>query len=235
MNFFFLPEIIGGSTRLSPEESRHCTRVLRKKTGDYVNVLDGKGSIYQCRILKADPDDTLFEIIEKRQQPSRDYSIHIAIAPTKNMDRMEWFIEKSVEIGIDKISFIRCRNSERTSIKTDRMQKKAVSALKQSGNLFLPELSEMTDINNFISIPFENNRKYIAHAETGAGNPLMRNAGARMNYVVMVGPEGDFTGEELKKISAAGFVPVSLSPMRLRTETAGLVACMILHLINTQI
>jgi 16S rRNA (uracil1498-N3)-methyltransferase len=160
----------------------------------------------------------------------------VAIAPPKNMDRLEWFLEKSVEIGIHSISFIRCQNSERNTMKTDRLYKKAVSALKQSGNFFFPEISELVNFKDFImnlSDQEENRtRKYIAHAETGAGNLLMKVAGSNSYNIVLIGPEGDFSAQELKMASEAGFIPVSLGPARLRTETAGLVACITIHLIN---
>lgn len=236
MNYFFEPGILSGTNHLSAEESSHCIRVLRKKTGDSIQILDGMGGLYHCRITEVDPYGTVFEVIAKTEQQARDFGIHIAISPVKNMDRLEWFIEKSVEIGIDKISFVRCQNSERNILKTDRLLKKAVSALKQSGNLFLPDMHEMIGFNEFI-LTFEKEGKrtgkYIAHAEAGTGNFLMKVADRRTENVVLIGPEGDFSLQELNMASEAGFFPVSLGNSRLRTETAGLVACMILNLINT--
>jgi 16S rRNA (uracil1498-N3)-methyltransferase len=233
MNYFFQPDILAGTYALNPEESSHCIRVLRKKETDLIYILDGKGGLFTGKITEADPRKTLFEVIEEKQSAARDYFIHIAIAPTKNIDRLEWFIEKSVEIGIDRITFLRCRNSERKILKLDRLHKKAVTALKQSGNLFLPEMRGMVPIENFINTEFQNVVKYIAHAESGNSSPLMQNIPAGESYLILIGPEGDFSPEELKNALKREFKPVSLGPSRLRTETAGLVACLILNLVNS--
>jgi len=234
MNYFFQPDILNDITYLDPEESNHCIRVLRKKPGDVIKILDGKGGIFTCKIIKADPTELSFQMLGKKQIASRDYSIHIAIAPTKNLERMEWFVEKSVEIGIDKISFIQCRNSERKIVKLNRLEKKAISAMKQSGNLYLPVLSEIMDVNQFIKTDFGNTLKFIGHSETGSSNPLITTAKAHLPYLVLIGPEGDFTLDEVLSAKERGFLPVSLGSSRLRTETAGLLACSILNLINSQ-
>jgi 16S rRNA (uracil1498-N3)-methyltransferase len=235
MNYFFQPDIFNGIHVLSPEESTHCIRVLRKKRGDSIHILDGRGGVYVCSIKEADPVELTFQVIEKKKIPLRNYSIHIGIAPTKNMERMEWFIEKSVEIGVDRISFIRCQNSERFTIKLNRLQKKAINALKQSGNVILPQLSgNLTNVKEFIRLDFGNISKYIGHAEEGYKNPLIKMAKAKHSYLILIGPEGDFTKEEIRDARESGFLPVSLSASRLRTETAGITACMTLHLINSE-
>ena len=232
MNYFIQPEIQKGVYELNQDESMHCIRVLRKKQDDLIHVLDGNGTLFVCKITEANPKKTRFEILEEKQKIKRDHFIHIAIAPTKNMERLEWFIEKSVEIGIDQITFLQCQRSERKNLKLDRLQKKAIVALKQSGNLFLPGMSELIPFEDFIHSEFGNIQKYIAHAGSGISQPLMKTAGAGEHFVVLIGPEGDFSPDELQASLTAGFIPVTLGPSRLRTETAGLVACLILNLIH---
>lgn len=232
MNYFYQPDIPTGTTTLNPEESNHCIRVLRKKEDDFIHILDGKGGLYLCKITGANPAKTFFEIFEKKQNLPRDYSIHIAIGATKNMVRLEWFVEKSVEIGIDQITFLHGQNSERKILKIDRLQKKAVSALKQSGTRYLPEMNKMVSIKNFINSDFQGMQKFIGHAEAGNLKPLVKNALPGRHYLVLIGPEGDFSQDELLNAVDRGFIPVSLGSSRLRTETAALMACMTLNLIN---
>lgn len=233
MNYFYQPDIRKGVFELTPEESKHCIRVLRNKVDDLIQVLDGKGGWFICKVTEASPVRTRFEIIEEKQENKKDHLIHIAIAPTKNLDRLEWFIEKSVEIGIDRISYLICNHSERKHLKLDRLQMKAIVALKQSGNLYLPEMSEMIPFETFIHTSSGNIQKYIAHAGYKNTEPLIKTARPKGDYLVLIGPEGDFSQDELQASRKAGFHPVSLGPSRLRTETAGLVACMILNLLQT--
>ena len=138
--FFYQPTISTGENHLEGEESRHCVKVLRKKAGDLIYIIDGKGSFYTARVIKADPRQCIFEVVEKTKEAKKDHHIHIAIAPTKNLDRMEWFVEKAVELGVDEISFVICDNSERRELKLDRLERKAISALKQSLKATLPQL-----------------------------------------------------------------------------------------------
>jgi len=233
MHFFYHPDP-GTSNHLSADESRHCLRVLRLKRSDQISILDGKGNQYLAQISDDHGPACEFEIIEKQraEQPSP-FRVHVAIAPTKNLDRIEWFVEKSVEIGIDKISFVLCERSERRILKTDRLQKKAVSAMKQSNNLFLPVISEMLSFDEFVSSSAGDEELYIAHAGIPP-NPQLKDVATRnQKYMVVVGPEGDFTPKELELAYAKGFHPIGLGSQRFRTETAGLVALHALVLVNS--
>jgi 16S rRNA (uracil1498-N3)-methyltransferase len=233
VNFFFQPDIRNGVLELDQEESIHCIRVLRNKKNDLIQVLDGKGGYFVCKITEANPRRTRFEISEERPKIIRDHSIHIAIAPTKNMDRLEWFIEKSIEIGIDRISFLLCQHSERKKINLERIHKKSVSALKQSGNLFLPEINDIFLFESFIFSAPETYQKFIAYAGSGNSQPLIKIAPEKGDYLILIGPEGDFSADELQASLKAGFIPVSLGSSRLRTETAAIVACTVLNLIHS--
>lgn len=230
MNLFYQPEVPNGIHFLDEDESRHAVRVLRLTAGDLLDVTDGKGMLYQCRISKADAQKCCFEIIHKVIQPAKLYSIHIAIAPTKNIDRIEWFVEKAVEIGIDKITFVLCQKSERKSINLERIHKLAISAMKQSQQTLLPIISP---IQSFQIVAKENaDQKFIAYVDQANPDRLKDKADVKKNCLVLIGPEGDFSHEELIFAIQNDFQKVSLGPHRLRTETAGLAACHILNLIN---
>ncbi|MFM9840047.1 MAG: 16S rRNA (uracil(1498)-N(3))-methyltransferase [Cyclobacteriaceae bacterium] len=230
MNLFYQPHIADGILNLNAEESRHAIKVLRMVKGDALHLTDGKGFFYTAQITEADAKKCSFEIIDKKQSPKRDYQIHIAIAPTKNADRMEWFVEKATEIGIDKISFILCRNSERKTINLDRIEKIAISAMKQSGQAWLPKVSSIVPFNEVLK--HNVSQKFIAFVDEKNTNHLKSVAKSNGNYLVLVGPEGDFSQEELNLALENNFKKVSLGNNRLRTETAGLVACQVLNLIN---
>jgi 16S rRNA (uracil1498-N3)-methyltransferase len=232
MSYFFQPDILNGINHLNQEESKHCIRVLRYKNGDIIQVLDGKGGKYSCELLNTDANATLFRIIEREKADLRSSLLHLAISPTKNSERIEWLIEKTVEIGIERITFLICEHSERRKINLDRIRKKAVSALKQSGNLFLPEIVEMIPFQDFIKKESETNLKFICNAQQGKGNFLKDHIIPNNSCTVMVGPEGDFSQQEITNAIKSGFLPVSLGNSRFRTETAGLVVCIQLQLIN---
>lgn len=230
MNLFYLPEIANGRTHLDAEESRHVVKVLRKVAGDELTVTDGRGCFYQARITNADAKKCSFEIVGKQELPKRNDSIHIAIAPTKNADRVEWFVEKAVEIGIDKITFFQSKTSERKTINLERIEKIAVSALKQSQQAWLPAISGIVSFQELLQEKAD--QKFIAYVD--ADNPVhLKNvAKANSSYLVLIGPEGDFSQEELKLALEHKFQKVSLGNNRLRTETAGVVACHLLNIIN---
>lgn len=232
MNLFYQPLTGEGVNYLDEEESRHCIRVLRKRQGELIHITDGKGSFYEARIVKEDPRQCTFEISSQSKEKEKGYTIHIAIAPTKNTDRIEWFVEKSVEMGIDHITLIECRNSERSFIKTDRLKKVAISAMKQSIKATLPELSGVMPFHDFISTPHPGQR-FIAYVDTANPLHLKDEAGAGQHYTVLIGPEGDFATDELGAALMQGYRKVSLGKSRLRTETAGIAACHILNLVNT--
>ena len=232
MNLFYQPLIPDGVLSLDATESRHSTRVLRMKSGDQIRITDGHGNFYVARITKADSQECLFSIEERIQVPAKKYSIHIAIAPTKNADRIEWFIEKSVELGIDRITLITCEHSERTNLKFERLQKIAVSAMKQSLKATLPHITAPVPFSEVLTTN-GSSQKFIAHVDLDNPAHLKQLAIPDSDYLVLIGPEGDFSIREIELAVARGFAKVSLGPSRLRTETAGLAACHILNLVNT--
>jgi 16S rRNA (uracil1498-N3)-methyltransferase len=233
MHIFYSPDIDENDFSFIEEESRHAIKVLRLKERDLVIVVDGKGGFYKAEIIRADAKKCNLKILSSQKEyGKRNFYIHIAIAPTKNIDRIEWFVEKSVELGIDKISFIQCERSERKNINIERVSKIAVSAMKQSLKAYLPEITELLSFKDFIkSVP--ENQKYIAHLESGEKKELYKTAEKNEKYCVLIGPEGDFSPNEIKVAFEKGFIPVNLGTSRLRTETAGVSACHILNLINS--
>lgn len=231
MHVFYTPDI-AQKAELPEEEAQHCIRVLRLTNGDEIKLTDGKGYFYRAEISAATNKRCLVSILETHfQEPLWQGHLHIGIAPTKNMDRNEWFAEKATEIGIDELSFLHCRYSERKVIKTERIEKILVSAIKQSLKARLPKLNEMTDFNAFIGKEFKG-QKFIAHCYEGE-KPLLKEVFRKgEDALVLVGPEGDFSEEEVKRALEQGFTPISLGQSRLRTETAALVACHTLSLMN---
>jgi len=229
MSVFYTTDISHGYARLSPEESAHCLRVLRMKRGDRVEVIDGMGGYYDAVIDTADPKGCVLEITQVRAPRSQKDRIHIAIAPTKLMDRFEWFVEKAVEIGIDEITPIRCQRSERRVLKTERLDKLIISTLKQAKVAHKPVLHGLTPFNEILSVTNEGSDRFIAHCESNRTGLLKDLCVQGHQTLVLIGPEGDFTPEEIEQATNSGFIPVSLGDNRLRTETAGIVACHILH------
>jgi 16S rRNA (uracil1498-N3)-methyltransferase len=231
VNLFYQPLIPEGVHYLEPEESRHCIKVLRKNSGDSIRITDGKGFFYETVITKADPQKCQFEIRKQESESTRSFSIHIAISPTKNNERTEWFIEKAVEFGIDRITLLLCKNTERTHLKKERLEKVAISAMKQSLKASLPEIIDLVKFNTLVSSAQENER-FIAYVDHTNPHHLKNLATTAKNYLVLIGPEGDFSLDELGLAQQSGFQKTSLGQSRLRTETAGLAACHILNLIN---
>lgn len=233
MSTFYQPELDPAAPTLPPDESRHCTKVLRHQVGDAIRVVDGKGTYYEGTIRRADARQCAFDITQTAHEARRDYAIHLAIAPTKNLDRMEWLVEKAVEIGIDRLSFVRCEHSERRVLKTERLMKKAVAAMKQSGRASLPVIRELQPLDRFLARPTEASQRLLAYVDPA--NPVQLNRVAQPNasYEVLVGPEGGFSQAEVAAARAVGYVVVSLGPYRLRTETAGLLVCTTLNLLNS--
>ena len=213
---------------LSAEESKHATKVLRKKEGDILNFTDGKGGFYKAKITVADTRKCRLEIISSEQKEKQhNYHLHIAIAPTKNMDRFEWFLEKATEIGIDEITPIICSHSERKAIKTERCNRILLSAMKQSLKFHLPKLNEAISLNDLIKQDFEGT-KYIAHCEEGNKTELKEKKKEK-RILILIGPEGDFSATEIEMALQNQFKAVSLGTSRMRTETAGIIAT---HTIN---
>lgn len=228
MHVFYTPDI-ALNHELPEEEAVHAVRVLRLQTGDEVMLTDGKGNFHRAEITTATNKRCLVNILETLPQETLwKGHLHLAMAPTKNMDRTEWLAEKATEIGFDELTFLNCRYSERRVIKTERIHKILVSAMKQSLKARLPQLNEMTDFCQFISQPFQG-QKFIAHCYEGEKKLLQDLLDPQQDALVLIGPEGDFSEEEVKKALQHGFQPISLGRSRLRTETAALVAC---HMMN---
>ena len=214
--------------RLSEEESRHVVKVLRKIIGEKLYFTDGKGMFLTGEIITTDRKNTTVKIIKKeKKRKNHNYSLHIAIAPTKNMDRFEWFLEKATEIGIDEITPIICSRSERKVIKTERCNRILLSAMKQSLKFHVPKLNEAISLNDFIKQDYKGT-KYIAHCEDGEKKEL-KTVNKTEKTLILIGPEGDFTQKEIDLVLQNKFKEVSLGTSRLRTETAGIVAA---HTIN---
>lgn len=196
MFIFYQPGTDQGEHYLDKEESRHCVKVLRKQEGDVIQVADGKGHFYEAVISQANDKKCTFSITDTLSVSKDNFSIHIALSPTKNIDRTEWFVEKAVEIGVHHISFILCENSERKVLKLDRMERKAISAMKQSQHAYLPEIYPLVRFQDFIKKQKAEAEKYIAYLGDGPSPQLINAAQARQNYVVLIGPEGDEGGSQ---------------------------------------
>lgn len=216
---------------LSEEDSRHCIKVLRKNIKDKIHVVDGVGGLFECEIMKAHEKKCEVRILSvEREFEKRNHYLHIAIAPTKNADRIEYFIEKCVEIGVDEITLIQTKHSERKNQKTERLEKIAISAMKQSLKAYLPKVNELTDFEKFIkSVKIE--EKFVAHL-TDEAKPLKDLVADKKEVLLMIGPEGDFAKDEILLAQKTGFQLVTLGNSRLRTETAGVVACTIVNTFN---
>ncbi len=231
MHLFYAPDI-AHDPELPAEEAAHCLRVLRLSVGDEVMLADGKGCFYKAVIDATDGKHCRVKLTETLpQEKGWSGRMHIAVAPTKQMERMEWFAEKATEIGIDELTFLDCRYSERKILKTERIGKILVSAMKQSLKATLPVLNGMVPFMRFITRDF-GGQKFIAHCYPGE-KPLLKDVlRAGEDALVLIGPEGDFSREEVDAATAAGFRAVSLGRSRLRTETAALVAAHLLNLSN---
>ncbi len=233
MALFYVPNI--ALSVLPEEESQHAVKVLRLQNGDKITLVDGVGGYYEARITNPHPKHCGFEIIETKPEfGKRDYKLHIAIAPTKNIERLEWFIEKATEIGIDEITPIICRFSERKIVKEERLEKIIVSAAKQSLKAYFPQLNPLCTFDELMK-NHQADQKFIAHCYEQDKRLLQTEIKKSTDVLILIGPEGDFSLEEVEKAIAGGFVPVSLGDSRLRTETAGVVACHTVALINQSI
>ena len=233
MDLFFCPEIINGISILSEEESYHCIKVLRHIDGDEINLIDGAGNFYKAKITSAHKSHSGFEVIKKwKEEGSSNSKIHLAIAPTKNIERIEWLLEKAVEIGINEISFIECDHSERRKINLERLNRICVSAMKQSMRASLPKLNEIIPIKEFLNQKSViKNQKFICHL--GENKTQLSSVYQQgNNATILIGPEGDFSDAELKAANDAEFKEVIIGNNRLRTETAALVAIVHLNLLN---
>ena len=228
---FYCPDI-RTNLQMPESESQHCVRVLRMKEYDTLFITDGKGYFYRAQLLEANPKRSIVSIEEEIPQlKGWNFNLQIAFAPTKKLDRMEWFVEKATEIGIDIFSPLKCRYSERKNINATRLEKIMVSAMKQSQKSRLPQFDEMIQFDEFIKQPFVG-QKFIAHCYDSLKTPLTQICKKNTNTLILIGPEGDFSEKEVANSIEHGFAPISLGESRLRTETAALVACHTAHLIN---
>lgn len=228
---FYTPDIQNNS-ELPFEEAQHCIKVLRKKEGDEIFLTDGKGFFFDAEILQANPKHCIVNILKNiHQSKGWNFNLQIAFAPTKNIDRIEWFVEKATEIGIDRLSPLLCQYSERKEIKTQRIEKILVSAMKQSQKALLPQLDEMQSFSEFIKKKFDG-KKFIAHCYPQEKKQLKDVYNKGEDALILIGPEGDFSEKEVGEALNCGFQSVSLGESRLRTETAALVACHSVHALN---
>lgn len=232
MHLFYTPDI-ATTLELPQDEAAHAIRVLRLAEGSEVMLTDGKGSFYRAEIDMISGKRCYVRIVETiTPDPLWRGHLHLAMAPTKNMDRIEWFAEKATEIGFDELTFLDCRFSERRVVKTERVEKILVSAMKQSLKPTLPVLNGMTPFDKFVSQPFEG-QKFIAHCYEGEKEALLQALQPGENALVLIGPEGDFSPEEVQKAMTYGFRPITLGRSRLRTETAALVAVHMMNIVNS--
>ncbi|MDZ7881070.1 MAG: 16S rRNA (uracil(1498)-N(3))-methyltransferase [Saprospiraceae bacterium] len=234
MQLFYTTDIRGNLAYFDETESRHLTQVLRRKVGDTVQFTDGQGQLFLGEIIELGKRNCVVMIQNTTTDfQARPFKLHIAIAPTKNMDRLEWFLEKATEIGIDEITPLICKRSERTVVKTERLKGIVASAMKQSLKTYLPIVHEATDFAQFMKHTFaENEQKFIAYCNDDERHPLSKKYEKLKNCVILIGPEGDFTEAEVATAFKQNFVGVSLGNSRLRTETAGVVACHTVNLLN---
>ncbi len=230
---FYVPDALT-ATELPPEEAMHALRVLRMKIGDEMVLMDGQGNYYRAEVTLAHTKHCLYEIKEQMpQQRQWQGHIHLAIAPTKMMERIEWMTEKAVEVGVDEISFLNCKFSERRLVKISRLEKIMISAVKQSHKAWATQLNEIVTFDAFIKQPREGH-KYIAHCYEEVPRTYLfdelQKTSASDDATVLIGPEGDFSIDEVRQAIAAGYISVHLGKSRLRTETAGLSAVMMMQL-----
>lgn len=232
MQIFYTPDIKDDLYILNEEESRHCIKVLRLSKGDTVSLVDGIGTLYTAEITEPHPKKTGLHVLNKQTEfGKREYSLHLAVAPTKNIERFEWFLEKATEIGVDEITPIICDRSERKEVKSERLNKIITSAVKQSIKAYHPRLNETVKLKSFVK-SLNSKQKFIAHCNSGDKSALKDILVPQTDYIILIGPEGDFTPDEVAVCMQNGYIPITLGESRLRTETAALEACFEVNFIN---
>lgn len=235
MQLFYAPYLDLKDPCLSPEESKHCIKVLRYVQGSQMHLTDGEGNLHLAEIIEANPKKCQIKIIESHSNfERRTYYLHLAIAPTKSIDRYEWFLEKAVEIGVDEITPLLCTHSERKVVKPERQEKVLVAAMKQSLKAYKPKLNALISFENFIKGMQQVDFKGIAHCMDLSSQELSSIDLCKKSSLILIGPEGDFTQQEIENANIHGFQNIKLGKSRLRTETAGLVACHTTYLQNIQ-
>jgi len=233
MQLFYNPRLDNSAAQFvfSAEESNHIVKVLRKKEGDKLLITNGKGLLFEAKIILADAKKCKVQITSTTKKHRKMHWFHLVVAPTKSNDRFEWFLEKATEIGVDEITPIICEHSERKIVKPERMEKVIQSAMKQSMQAYLPKLNPIVSYKEFIGQPREG-LLFIAHCAEDEKSELKRRVAPDKDITVLIGPEGDFSRTEIENAYENGFLPVSLGQNRLRTETAAIVACTTVNLIN---
>lgn len=236
MHLFYTPDIEPNhsSFLLSEEESKHAVRVLRLQVGDIVHLVDGRGGLYETQILEPHPKRTSLEILNVQMDyGTLPYHLHMVVAPTKNMDRLEWFLEKATEIGVHEFTPIICEHSERKEVKVERLEKVAISAMKQSLKAYIPQINPALSFSKFLAqIRTFEGFKGIAHCVDSEKKYISTAFTKHDNYLLLIGPEGDFSEKEISQAIDAGFIPISLGESRLRTETAALASVLEISLLN---
>ncbi|MCP9200455.1 16S rRNA (uracil(1498)-N(3))-methyltransferase [Gramella sp. GC03-9] len=234
MQLFFNPDISEKDSLVTfpRDESKHIVKVLRKNEGDKLNLTNGKGLLFQAEIISADPKHCVVKILSFEEQPAPPYYLHMIVAPTKMNDRYEWFLEKAMEIGVHEITPVICDHSERKVVKLERYERVLLSAMKQSLHLSFPKLNEPIGFNDLMAQELEGSR-FIAHCEDVNEKPyLQKKLQARQRVNILIGPEGDFSPEEIEMAKNKNWQQISLGESRLRTETAAIVACHTVALVN---
>ncbi len=233
MQLFYTPNVQQDLAYFSEEEARHIVQVLRHQVGDTLHFVDGKGTYYEGEIIEKGKKRCTLSILRREEAyKQRPFQLHLAIAPTKNIGRLEWFLEKATELGIDRIIPIQCQHSERSRLRPERLEKVLLSAMKQSLKAYLPELAPLISFKNLMQqadLPAE---RFIAHCAEGEKSLLGKNYTPGNDVMVLIGPEGDFSAAEVALAEAQNFQAISLGRSRLRTETAGITACTILNYLN---
>ena len=224
MFVFYYTEIQGNTICLTGDDARHCAKVLRKRPGDSILLTDGCGTLAQATLTHVSPTDCMAEVTERKLVPPRSISLHLAVAPTKNADRMEWLVEKAVELGVERISFIICDHSERRKIDLDRMRRIAIAALKQSQTAWLPAL-QVISLSDFVHQADLPVRRYIAWCDDQNTAQLVDETWCDEEVLLLIGPEGDFSTEEIILCKSLNYKEIKLGSRRLRTETAALYGC----------
>lgn len=234
MHLFYTPNINTSTYTLSEEESKHCIKVLRLQEGDRIYLVDGRGGFYETHIIDAHPKRCMVQVLDvKLNYGKRSYYLHIAISPLKSLDRFEWFLEKATELGIDEITPILTLRSEKKDLKLERSNKIIEAAMKQSKKAFHPKLNELIPFQKFLNTDTDDGIKLIAHCLDSEKKKLEEyKSDALKKYLILIGPEGDFSEEEITLATEKGFASLSLGDSRLRTETAAMKVCALVAFIN---
>lgn len=233
MQLFYMPSIEEGLCALPEGEARHATQVLRKRVGDVLDIVDGKGGWYKGEIIAAAKKSCTIQATLRQQEPLRgNPSIVMAVSPTKNNERFEWFLEKATELGVDEIVPLQCKRTERSKIRLDRYEKVLVSAMKQSLQAWLPRLHPLTPLKEWLQQLQATKQRYVGWCDEVGQEALSKQYMAGEDVIILIGPEGDFTEEEIEMSRMTGYMPMTLGANRLRTETAAIAALHTIKVLN---